>query len=98
MRFVSSLRHCLRLAALLALIGGYPAQAVTYKQAEDAISKCGMIPDEVLWRVSEKGEVVFGRKSAETPGPTYGQLLCFMGWATKNKVKVALVGWERNGS
>ena len=98
MRFVSSLRRCFRLAALLPFLGGCAAQAVTYEQAANAIRKCGMIPDEVLWRIGEKGEVVFGRKSAETPGPTYEQLSCFMEWATENKVKVALVGWEANGT
>ena len=53
--------------AALPLLAGCAAKAPTFEEAANAIRKCGMSPDDVLWRVTEKGQVMFGRKSGDAP-------------------------------
>lgn len=84
--------------AALPLLAGCAAKAPTFEEAANAIRKCGMSPDDVLWRVTEKGQIMFGRKSGDAPAPSFEQVDCFMRWATENKVKVGFVAWEANSS
>lgn len=84
--------------AALPLLTGCAAKTPTFEEAADAVRKCGMSPDDVLWRVTEKGQVMFGRKDSNAPAPSFDQVDCFMRWATENKVQVGIVGREANGS
>lgn len=98
MRPSSSVCRCFRFMALFPGLNGFAVQAATYEQAADAVRQCGVAPEAVLWRTGEKGEIVFGRKAADASELSYEELSCFMDWATRNKVKIALIGLETGGS
>ena len=83
---------------ILPLFAGCVGRAATFEEAAQAIRKCGMSPNDVLWRVTNKGEVMVGRKRGDATGSSFQQVDCFMRWATDDKIKVGFVGWETNAS
>ena len=82
----------------LPLLTGCGAKAVTFHDAADAIRNCGMSPEDVLWRVTDKDEILLGRKRSDAPAPSFEQVDCFIRWANENRIKIAFVGWEANGN
>lgn len=94
----SRLRRWFAWIVALTLLAGCVGTVATFEEATHAVRKCGMSPDNVLWRATDKGQVMFGRKRGDAPSPSFQQVDCFMRWATDNKFKYGVVGWEANGS
>jgi hypothetical protein len=71
-----------------------PRHATTAAKARAAIERCGIMPDDIAWRVSADGTFAFGRKTADALTATEPQTKCLMQWAEDNRIKVAFIGWE----
>jgi hypothetical protein len=87
--------------ACLILLGGcdlvrmfLPREATTATEARAAIERCGIVPDDIAWRVDANGTFAFGRKSADASPITEPQTKCLMQWADKNRIRFAFIGWE----
>jgi hypothetical protein len=87
--------------ACLTLLGGcdlvrtlLPRNATTAAAARAAIERCGIIADDIAWRVGADGTFAFGNKSGDAPPLTRPQTECLMRWVDDNRIKVAFIGWE----
>jgi hypothetical protein len=87
--------------ACLILLGGcdlvrmlLPRKAATAAEARAAIERCGVVPDDIAWRVDADGTFAFGRKSADAPPMTEPQTKCLLKWVDDNRIKVAFIAWE----
>jgi hypothetical protein len=93
-----TLNHLFGWLAAFPLLAGCAAKASTFEETADAVRNCGMSPDDLLGRGTNKGQVIFGRKRSDPPGPSFEQVDCFLRWARENKVEVVLVTRAGNGS
>lgn len=75
-----------------------PYRRVTEDEAREAIARCGLSPDDLVWRVTENGAFAFGRKSPEADTLSEQQVQCLVDWATRRRVQLAIIGWEEASS
>lgn len=71
-----------------------PRHATTSAEARIALEQCGIIPDNIAWRVTSNGVFTFGRKSTDAAPIAEAQTECVMRWVAEKRIKVAFIGSE----
>ncbi len=66
----------------------------TATEARAALERCGIVPDNIAWRVGADGTFAFGSKSPDASPTTDPQTKCLMRWVEESRIKVAFIGRE----
>jgi hypothetical protein len=86
----------MNLRFLLSLL--LPYRRINEEDALSVIRACGLSPDDLAWRVTDKGALAFGRKSADADPLPESKVRCLTEWAMKRRVQLAFIGWETTES
>lgn len=71
-----------------------PRHSTTTFEARAALQRCGIVPDNIAWSVSDDGTFGFGSKSPDAAPMSGAQYECLMRWVEDNRIKIAFIGWE----
>ena len=73
-----------------------PERGTTVAEAQQALDRCGVSSDAIVWGVSKDGTFYYGRKSVDAAPLTYRESQCVISWANDHRIKMAFSGNEQS--
>ncbi|WCT74216.1 hypothetical protein PQ455_03010 [Sphingomonas naphthae] len=68
-----------------------PHNKTTALEASEAMTACGIDPDDIAWRVDGAGAFFYGRKSAGDEALPTAQTDCLTKWARDNRIAISTI-------